>query len=109
MRDITDFLKRQLQQIVKRVKVHRPTQVSLDRLLRISEGAVEPTPVERDFLEAWDREREAGEPPDKIERLLARTIAKLKGQPDPYSCDGMSESERRARDWADYHEKERTS
>jgi hypothetical protein len=65
------------------------------------------TPAERDYLEALAREREASEPPDKIERLLARKIAKIRGQPDPYGCDGLSEVERRARDWADYHEKER--
>jgi hypothetical protein len=47
------------------------------------------------------------DPPDSIERLLARESAKLKGERDPYGCDGMSEAERRARDWADYHEQER--
>jgi hypothetical protein len=47
------------------------------------------------------------DPPDSIDRLLARRMAKLDRQPDPYGTDGMSEAERRASDWSDYHEKEK--
>jgi hypothetical protein len=47
------------------------------------------------------------DPPDSIDRLLARKIAKLSGEPDPYGTAGMSEAERRARDWADHREKQR--
>jgi hypothetical protein len=46
------------------------------------------------------------DPPHSIERKLARMIAKINGEPDPYGTDGMSEAERRAWDWADYREKE---
>jgi hypothetical protein len=45
--------------------------------------------------------------PDTLDRMLARRIAKLKGEPDPFGTDGMSEAERRAWNWADYREKER--
>jgi hypothetical protein len=108
MRDTTNFLKRQLQQIAKRVKRHRPTQISLEGLLRISEGAVEPTPAEQAFLIEHQRQNELNyDPPDRVERKLARMIAKAEGQPDPYGTDGMSETKRRARDWSDYHERER--
>jgi hypothetical protein len=47
------------------------------------------------------------DPPDTLDRMLARKIAKLKGELDPFGTDGMSEGERRAWDWADYREKER--
>lgn len=46
------------------------------------------------------------DPPDSIERELARMLAELSGEPDPYGTDGLSDAERRAWDWADYHEKE---
>jgi hypothetical protein len=47
------------------------------------------------------------DPPDCIERKLARLIAKAEGRPDPYGTDGLSEAERRACDWADYRKKQR--
>jgi hypothetical protein len=46
------------------------------------------------------------DPPDKIDRLLARMTAELNGEPDPNGTDGLSEAERRAWDWSDYHERE---
>jgi hypothetical protein len=45
--------------------------------------------------------------PDTLDRMLARRIAKRKGEPDPYGTDGMRKAERRAWDWADYREKKR--
>jgi hypothetical protein len=90
MRDLTNSLRRQLRQLTKKQKGNR--RLSLSELLH-------------NFDEA-DHERNF-DPPDSIERLLARESAKLKGGPDPYGCDGMTEAERRARDWADYHEQER--
>jgi hypothetical protein len=90
MRDLTNSLRRQLHQLTKKQKGNR--RLSLDELLR-------------NFDEA-DHERNF-DPPDAIERLLARESAKLKGERDPYGCEGMTEVERRARDWADYHEQER--
>ena len=47
------------------------------------------------------------DPPDTLDRILTRRIAKRKGEPDPFGTDGLSEAERRAWDWADYREKER--
>jgi hypothetical protein len=91
MRDLTNSLRRQLHQLTKKQKVS--TRLSLSELLH-------------NFDEA-DHERNF-DPPDSIERLLARESAKLKGEPDPYGCDGMTEAERRARDWEDYYEKERS-
>jgi hypothetical protein len=64
-------------------------------------------------LEDWLNEFDPAEheknydPPDSIERLLAREVAKLEGKPDPFGTNGMSETERRACDWADWHKKER--
>jgi hypothetical protein len=46
------------------------------------------------------------DPPDSIDRLLARKMAELSGEPDPYGSDGMSGAERRAHDWADYLKKQ---
>jgi hypothetical protein len=110
MRDLTNRLKRELQQIAKKVKVTSPDHISLDRLLRIFAGEVEPTPMEQAFLINHRRQHELDyDPPDSIEGLLARKMAKLGGQPDPYGTGGMSEAERRAWDWADYHQKERIS
>jgi hypothetical protein len=47
------------------------------------------------------------DPPDSIDRLLARKMAEISGEPDPHVSDGMSETERRAWDWADYRKKQR--
>ena len=108
MRDTTNILQRQLQQIARKVKVSSPDRISLDRLLRIFAGEVEPTPEEQAYLIDHRRQHELDyDPPDSIERLLERKMAKLDGQPDPYGTDGMSEAERRAWDWADYREKQR--
>jgi len=90
MRDLTNSLRRQLHQLTKKQKCNR--RLSLSELLH-------------NFDEA-DHERNF-DPPDAVERQLARESAKLKGEPDPYGCDGLSEAERRARDWADWHEQER--
>jgi hypothetical protein len=66
------------------------------------------TETERAQLAAEQQQHECEhDPPDAIERFLAREIAKLKGEPDPYGCDGLSEAERRVRDWGDWHEKQR--
>jgi hypothetical protein len=108
MRDLTNSLRRQVRLITRKVKIDRPRQISLDRLLRIFAGNAEPTPEEQGYLIDYHRQHELNYgPPDQIDRLLARKMAELTGEPDPYGTDGMSESERRARDWGDYHEKER--
>jgi hypothetical protein len=66
------------------------------------------TETERAQLAAEHQQHEYEyDSPDAIERFLAREIAKLKGERDPYGCDGLSEAERRVRDWGDYREKER--
>jgi hypothetical protein len=107
-RDTTNILKRQLQQIARRVKVSSPDRISLHRLLRILAGEVEPTPEEQVYLIDHRRQHELDyDPPHSIERLLARKEAELSGEPDPYGTDGMSEAERRAWEWADYREKQR--
>jgi hypothetical protein len=107
MRDTTNSLKRQLQQIARKVKVTSPDRISPDRLLRIIAGEVEPTPAEQAYLIDLHRQHELDyDPPDSIERKLARMIAKINGEPDPYGTDGLSEVERRAYDWADYRKKQ---
>jgi hypothetical protein len=57
-------------------------------------------------VERQKRERDH-DPPDSVERFLAREIARMEGEPDPYGTDGLSDAERRAWDWADYREQER--
>jgi hypothetical protein len=105
MRDLTNSLKRQLQEIAKKTNLQPPRQITLERLLRIFAGEVEPTPEEQAFIVEHKRHHELNyDPPDCVDRLLAREMAELDGQPDPYGCDGLSDSERRARDWADYRE-----
>jgi hypothetical protein len=108
MRDTTNLLKRQLQQVARRVKVTSPDRLPLDRLLSIFAGCAEPTPTERALLIDHKHEHELNyDPPDCVERRLARLIALAEGQPDPYGTAEMSEVERRAWDWADYHKTER--
>jgi hypothetical protein len=64
--------------------------------------------IERVELAAEQQQHERDyDPPDSIERRLARLIAEARDEPDPYGTGGLSEAERRARDWADYHEQER--
>jgi hypothetical protein len=108
MLDLTNSLRRQVRIITKEVKLDRPRQISLHRLLEIFAGDVEPTTKEQAYLIDRHRQHELKyDPPDCVERKLARMIAKAVGQPDPYGTDGMSEVEPRAWDWADYREKQR--
>jgi hypothetical protein len=63
--------------------------------------------IERSELAAERQQRERDhDPPDSIERFLAREFARMEGKPDPYGTGGLSEAERRARDWDDYRDKE---
>jgi hypothetical protein len=88
-----------------------PNETPQQRFIRLYglESLVRPATDEaRAALEELLRQLELDyDPPDKIERLLARKIAEVRGQPDPFCTDGMSEAERRAWDWADYREKVR--
>jgi hypothetical protein len=66
------------------------------------------TETERVQLAAEQQQHERDhDPPDSIERRLARLIAEARDEPDPYGTGRLSEAERRAWDWKDYHEKER--
>jgi hypothetical protein len=115
MRDSTDKIRRELKCLLKKQRATPQGQTFLGS----SRGFAfvtcrlpyeQLTETERAQLAAEQQQHECEhDPPDAIERLLAREIAKLKGEPDPYGCDGLSEAECRARDWADYHEKERIS
>jgi hypothetical protein len=108
MRDLTNSLRRQLHQLAKKVNLSNPEPISVDRLLRILAGKVQPTPSEQAYLIDNQRQRELSyDPPDHVERLLTRAFAEAEGQPDPFGTDGMNEAERRARDWADYREEQR--
>ena len=113
-------IRRRLERLENFVVTVDPNETALSRSirlagswgdwLRICESGPE-TEQEWEAVEAlaeWQRYAQANyEPDDCIERKLARLIAKAEGQPDPFGTDGMSESERRASDWADYREKER--
>jgi hypothetical protein len=64
--------------------------------------------IERlELAEEQQKHERDHDPPDSIERRLARLIAEARDEPDPYGTGGLSEAERRAWDWKDYHEKER--
>jgi hypothetical protein len=94
---------------LERLERSQPSNsIRVERLLRILAGDVKPTPAEELYLINHQRQHELKyDPPDCIERKLARLIAKAEGRPDPYGTDGLSEAERRAWDWADYRGQER--
>jgi hypothetical protein len=108
MRDLTNSLRRQLHQLTRKVNLSNPEPMSVDRLLRILAGKVQPTPSEQAYLIDNQRQHELSyDPPDSVERFLAREFARMEGKPDPYGTSGLSDAERRSWDWKDYHEKER--
>src|SRR5690349_12525434 len=76
MRDLTNSLRRQLHQLTKKVKLSNPEPISVDRLLRILAGKVQPTAAEQAYLIDNQRQRELSyDPPDRVERLLTRAFA----------------------------------
>jgi hypothetical protein len=132
MRDITNNLRRQLECLTRKSKTmlppDDPDKDPLEYALHLAGGWTE-------LMILWDKigkkeeltEQERAlspeievalaehqrqhalkyDPPDRIERYLDREFARMEGQPDPYGTGGLSDAERRAWDWRDYHEKQR--
>jgi hypothetical protein len=110
MKDATNSLRRQLVQLAKRVKQPAPSFLGSPRFWRFICGNLayqHLSEEEQTELAAGNQRIERDyDPPDAIERHFGRMLAGIRDECLPDA--DLSLAERRQRDWADYHAKEKS-